>query len=119
MSIARFTSASWAPPDKPAYVSDKTAVLFNLTSKISFPCKDHTKAIWCTEGVGPYFGIKELSIYSPFNGDSRCTSLANEKSYKIPVDKDNINQLTGDKKGIYYTSSTIKEIEVWKIIFKK
>ena len=56
VSIAGFTSASWASPDEQTEISDKTAVLFNLTNKISFPCKDHTKAISCNKNNGPYFG---------------------------------------------------------------
>jgi hypothetical protein len=56
VSIAGFTSASWASPDEQTNVSDKTAVLFNLTNKISFPCKDHTVAIRCYKDLGPYFG---------------------------------------------------------------
>ncbi len=54
--IGGFTTAQWASPETYTYVSDSTAMLFNLTTCNEFKVKDHTKAIRCGKGYGPCFG---------------------------------------------------------------
>lgn len=39
--IGGFTSAKWTSASSEAYVSDKTAMLFNLTLKSFFLCQDY------------------------------------------------------------------------------
>jgi len=45
-------------------------MLFNLTTRNAFKVQDHTKAIYCGKGVGPYFGYAELYADEPFNGNN-------------------------------------------------
>ncbi len=46
--IGGFTSAKWdSPPERGYYVSDSTAMLFNLTTRNYFKSQDHDKAINC------------------------------------------------------------------------
>ena len=54
--VGGFTSAQWALSENDTYVSDSTAMLFNLTTRNSFKVQDHTKAITCAYDRGPDFG---------------------------------------------------------------
>ncbi len=90
-SIAGYTSSSWSSPDKGIYVSDPTAMVLNLTSKKSFPCKQKDWAIYCTKNNGPYFGNGELRADSPFNQGAHCASSINGRIYGITASDDGLN----------------------------
>jgi hypothetical protein len=97
--------------------------LFNLTSRTSFPCRDHYKAIGCGKEEGPHFGRGELAVgEEPFNRQYACLSWANRSGYKIPKNSEGINMLTNKKSvkqgynDICYF--TISSIEVWGVRFK-
>ena len=68
--VGGFTSAQWSSPELITFVSDSTAMLFNLTTRNAFKLQDHTKGITCGKGRGPRFGIGELYAAEPFNGNN-------------------------------------------------
>ena len=95
-------------------------MLLNLSSKLSFPCKNEKWGLYCDKNWGPNFGYCELNLDSPINGEKKCWSSTNGSAYKIPKINGEINQLINeicDKDGD--SKSTIREIEVWEIIGKK
>jgi hypothetical protein len=67
--------------------------------------------------MGPSFSANygnELSAYlSPFNGERHCRSYANNPTYEIGLNDDDINMLTNMKDGRF----TICELEVWQVTF--
>jgi hypothetical protein len=66
-----------------------------LSGSRSFPCADYRWAIRCWKNSGPWFGNGELRVFhEPFNEPNACLSMANESSYKIPVNSEGINMLT-------------------------
>ncbi len=78
--------------------SDAGAMLFNLTTHTSFPCKDPSWAIRCWKDRGPNFGDVELSAwYEPFNKEKACCSYTNNSGYSIPRNSEGINMLTNQK----------------------
>ena len=97
-------------------------MLFNLTTHTSFPCKYPSRAILCSKDNGPYFGLRELSAYEPFNKENACSSYTNDSGYSIPRNSEGINMLTNQKcNGILFNEVchfTISEIEVWGVTFK-
>ena len=58
--IGGFTSAQWASPKDITYVTDSTAMLFNLTTRYTVKCVTHKWAIVCAKKFGPTFGVSEL-----------------------------------------------------------
>ena len=70
--VGGFTTAKWASPESPTPVNDSTAMLFNLTSQQFFKSQNHSVAIKCYKGYGPYFGNGELYASEPFNGNNKC-----------------------------------------------
>ncbi len=95
-------------------------MLLNLSSKLSFPCKNENGGLKCNKKWGPTFGAFDLQIKLPLNRYAECKSFANSPVYKIPKVNGDINQLTNekcDKNG--RSDSTLWEIEVWEIIGKK
>ncbi len=123
--VGGFTSAQWASPEYGTFVSDSTAMLFNLTTRNVFKVQDHTKAITCGKDNGPDFGIGELQAFEPFNENNQCASYVNNVCYRIRMDSQWKNNLTNIKYqqclvfGDYYCEFTIIELEVWEIIFEK
>ena len=115
--IGGFTSAQWSSPSEEygVYVEDKSAVLFNLTTRTRFPVKNHSYAINCDKNYGPVFGQAELGTKEPFNGTDKCYSLTNYPGYEIPVDSKGMNSLVNNKAG--FAKFTISELEVWEIRF--
>ncbi len=108
---------SWSSPDFWECKSDKKAILFNLTKKRLFPCKNHVRAIVCDRDFGPNFGWGELeALKDPFDSNSAFKSCANRDNYKIPLDKKGTNQLTDLKQD---SSFTVSEVEIWGITFIK
>ena len=57
--------------------------------------------------------MSELSAFSPFNGNGKCISETNQRSYRIPVDGAGTNMLTNNKNGRF----TITELEVWQVTY--
>ena len=55
-----FTSAQWTSPEDSTYVTDSTAMLFNLTTRCTFKSQKDDWAICCHKDHGPYFGYGEL-----------------------------------------------------------
>jgi hypothetical protein len=54
-------------------------MLFNLTTHASFPCKDPSRAIYCSKYKEPSFGNSELTaLYEPFNEKNACRSYTND-----------------------------------------
>ena len=101
--------------------SDAGAMLFNLTTHTSFPCKYPSLAIICRKDRGPMFGIIELSAwYEPFNKENACSSSTDIIGYGIPRNSEGINMLTNQKCRLYDSKCmfTISEIEVWGVTFK-
>ncbi len=103
--------------------SDAGAMLFNLTTHTSFPCKDQSYAIRCKKDIGPYFGgfWEGLSAFhEPFNKENACWSFTNMSFYYIPVNSEEINMLTNQKcHGFDLCRFTITEIEVWGVNFNE
>ena len=97
---------------------DPGAVLFNLSRCRSFPCEDHSAAIFCSKYYGPIFGDGLKLLFEPFNKPNACFSCANRDNYKIPVNDEGINMLTNKKKTENNRCEfTITEIEVWGVTF--
>jgi len=96
---------------------DKEAFLINLTKSRIFPSKNTGTEVYSASNLGPSFSANygnELSAYlSPFNGEKHCRSYANNTTYCIDVDEDDINMLTNKKDGRF----TITKLEVWEITF--
>ena len=67
--IGGFTSKMWGSPETHIYETDSTAMLFNLSARRLFECKNHSKAIYNCKGKGPRFGLSELEAEEPFNGE--------------------------------------------------
>jgi hypothetical protein len=103
---------------------DIGAMLFNLTTHASFPCKDPSNAIICYEDRGPCFGIaSDLSAwYEPFNKE-KARSWTNYDGFNIPRNSEGINMLTNLKNnGPFFDdlcTFTISEIEVWGVSFNE
>ena len=96
--IGGYTNASWklTKNGHGSFWPDKDAMLFNLTTHASFPCKEPDYAIWCNEDCGPSFGRDELSWSGGFN-ENEYRSYTNEKGYNIPRNSEGINMLTSKK----------------------
>jgi hypothetical protein len=96
-------------------------MLFNLTRERCYPCKDPKKAIHSWKYRGPEFGISELSIdvNKQFNDSEAGFSTAEENSYNIPIDKNDINMLTNKRfrSNENKCSFTLSELEVWSVTF--
>ena len=121
--IGGFTSAQFASPQDDTFVTDTTAMLFNLTTQQLFKCQYHQLAIRCKKDTGPCFGNRELlALNQPFNKDNACLSDANEDGYQIGMDSEKINKLTNLKCEKYFgfdqCKFTISELEVWEIIYE-
>jgi hypothetical protein len=112
-------------------------MIFNLTTHVSFPCKDSSHAILCDKNCGPWFGNMELAVFGePFNKEDSGTSYTNNFAYNIPRippmppntewinmdyhNREGINSLT-NQKNVYdnQCSFTISELEVWGVSFIK
>ena len=91
--IGGFTSAQWASPQEGTFITDSTAMLFNLTLKQQFKCINH-KAIYCFKDYGPLFGEEELVADEPFNEERNCYSNANKSCYRIRRDSESRSMLT-------------------------
>ena len=70
--IGGFTSASWSSPEPWEHKYDPSAVLFNLSSQTSFPCKDPPKPIECRKDCGPSFGFGHLMAFYQFSWIDHC-----------------------------------------------
>jgi hypothetical protein len=101
------------------FVSDSTAMLFNLTTRNAFKVQDHTKAIACGKREGPCFGNSELYAKEPFNGKNKCMSYVNRYGYRIKMDSESKSNLTNLKCQYGWSEFTISELEVWEVIFEK
>jgi hypothetical protein len=104
--------------------TDPGAMLFNLTTHASFPCKDPSNAITCNKNLGPDFGSAELSAYhEPFNKENACSSWTNFSVYSIPRNSEGINMLTNLKNNgagsCNWCDFTISELEVWGVSFNE
>ena len=95
--VGGFTSAQWASHESCTFVSDHTAIVFNLTTRKLFKCQDHSKAILCWKERGPVFGDREIGAKEPFNGFNQCYSYAQDVAYNIPMDNNGISSLTNLK----------------------
>ncbi len=120
--IAGYTTKPWTSPSSDTYVKDSSAVLLNLTRSLSFTTYDNKYGgIRCRDINGPTFGNGDLVAY-PYGGrEKELRSYVEGDGYKIPAKVGEINPLTGDKLfikyGSCYSESTLKEIEVWEIMF--
>ncbi len=113
-----FTSAQWTNPDHNTRVSDKEAMLFNLTTRSVFKCVFPSSAITCGSNRGPYFGNSELAVEDePFNTINNCVSKIGEHIFEIGNDSNNNNMLTNLKSQDRICQFSICEMEVWEIIF--
>ncbi len=121
--VGGFTSAQWASLESADFISDSTAMLFNLSTRNIFKPRDETIAIQCGKDRGPCFGIYELLSSEPFNGNKKCSSYVNSDGYYITMDSEFKSNLTNVEcqYGLskYNSEFTISELEVWEIIFEK
>ncbi len=120
--IGGFTNAQWSSPKNKGSKSDAGAMLFNLTTHTSFPCKDPSYAISCWKNNGPWFGgFSELSAFNePFNKENACISFTELSGYEIPRNSEGINMLTNQKCELFDVCCfTITEIEVWGVYFNE
>ena len=96
-------------------------MIFNLTRKRCFPCKDPKNAIRSWKYRGPEFGISELTVVinKQFNESDTGLSQAEENSYNIPIENNDINMLTNIKMKSNERKSnfTLSELEVWSATF--
>jgi hypothetical protein len=74
--IGGFTNTSWTSGGS-EWKEDKGAILFNLTTHASFPCKNPSYAISWNTYEGPNFGDGELRAgeYSFYNTENACSSF--------------------------------------------
>ena len=110
--IGGFTTHQWDSSDR--FYEDSGSFLFNLSSFREFP-NEGKGGIGCYRFAGPCFSnmnTPELYANSPFNGDNKCCSCANESGYNIGIEGDK-TLLTNQKNGYF----TITEIEVWQVKF--
>ena len=121
MLIGGYTGRQWRASARGEYLTDSTAMLFNLTTNNKFIIKDSEYAIQCSNHCGPNFGLIELAGYNePFNGENNCHSYVNSRGYAIPKGKDGTNMLTNEKCENGQGSLckfTIVELEVWEVMF--
>ena len=116
--IGGYTNAQWT--SEWGYKEDKGAMLFNLTTHASFPCKGPSSAIFCDKDYGPLFGREELkALVEPFNKENACISYTNDSAYNIPLNSEGINMLTNMKNNRFGTLCrfTITELEVWGVSY--
>jgi hypothetical protein len=128
--IGGFTNTSWTSGGS-EWKEDKGAILFNLTTHASFPCKNPSYAIKWDTYEGPNFGDGELRAgeYSFYNTENACSSLTfgiggvnPYNSYKIPLNSEGINLLTNkkcDERLYMLCYFTVSELEVWGVSFNK
>lgn len=74
--IGGFTQAEWSSPANSETKSDDSAMIFNLTRKRCYPCKDPKNAIRSWKYRGPEFGISELSIVANEQFNERNMGLS-------------------------------------------
>ena len=124
--VGGFTSSQWTSPQTRTYVTDSTAMLFNLTARKLFKSKKYEWAIACGKYYGPCFGDNELLASEPFNGNDKCCSRVNMIGYNIDgykmqyMSPSMTNQLinrNSDLQGRAFF--TIIDLEVWEVIFEK
>ena len=112
--IGGYTNAQWKSCSG-KYVSDKFAMLFNLSFQRYFPNLGSGKEIYCHNSCGPCFrggeGSELGASNEPFNSDNYCISYANKTGYGIQVDGAGTNMLS-NKKDKWFT---ISELEVWEV----
>ena len=102
-------------------MSDKEAMLFNLTTKRHFKVIQEQNAILCQYGYGPCFGESwgDLQVREPFNGENMCRSCTTKSNYGIKIDSEGRNNLTNEVSqeflGYKISSFTILELEVWEV----
>ncbi len=91
--------SQWQAHETGEWVSDKRAVLFNLTDQRKFPCKEAESAIYCRKNYGPYFGGEqaELAVYTDKNENMQCISHSGKKVYGIGTDDQGKNLLTNQQ----------------------
>lgn len=89
--IGGFTRVKWSSPSKGDILEDKSAKLFNLTTRTCIPVDKYKYAIYCDKNFGPVFGEGDLGIKERFNKDKKCWSHANRRAYNIPEDSDGMN----------------------------
>lgn len=94
--IGGYTVCQWSSELMGIWETDGSAMLFNLTDKRKFPCKESNQAIFCYKDYGPCFGGKsaELVAWEPFNAESNGGSVARQSVYEIGTDKQGKNMLT-------------------------
>jgi hypothetical protein len=94
-----------------------------LSRSRSFPCVKHSRAIRCGKYYGPCFGIAgDLAVLNePFYEPNACYSNGNYSCYKISENNEGINMLTNKKTNemLNQCKFTIREIEVWGVMFKE
>ena len=119
--IGGYTKAQWTSEDQDKEEEDKGAMLFNLTTHASFPCKQPLVAINCNTKKGPLFGYSDLSAdYEPFNKKYACQSWTNHYGFDIPRNSEGINMLTNMKITFFNRCDfTISELEVWGVSFNQ
>ena len=111
--IGGFTLCQWDSADIGFWQNDGSAMLFNLTDQLKFPCLESDNAIFCYHDYGPCFGGQnaELVAWQPFNEENNGGSISKQTVYDIGVDKQGKNKLTNQKSEYF----TITEIEVWEV----
>ena len=95
----------------------------NLTRNFSFASRDdYYGGIFCPKDGGPFFGNWELTVH-PYGKEGQLWSCVEYSGFKIPGKVGETNPLTGDKivsninDMFPHSESTLKEIEVWEIIY--
>ena len=81
--VGGFTSAQWGLKDIRS--SQSPTILFNLTTKTLFKCKNEEICIVPNKKWGPTFGVSELAAFEQFNGMNNGKSIANVIAFDIPV----------------------------------
>lgn len=85
----------WENNETGKYIYDSKALLFNLTIKRFFKCKQPENAIYCHKNSGAYFGGEkaELAVYSDRNGNFKCISHSHKIVYQIETNDDDVTNL--------------------------
>ena len=81
------------------FKKDDSAILFNANAQRYYLSQNSCKDILCASYCGPTFagggiGNELAASFAPFNGDFNCQSFAYCPGFRIPTDKERVNQLT-------------------------
>ena len=93
---AGYTESKW---DNIAFSNDPASFLLSISHKMKYLPIDPECAVYMSENEGPNFGLGALYVAEgdKLNGDGQSRCNDETDVYRIPVDEDGKNLLTGEK----------------------